>query len=273
MNRAYLYLTKPVAAVAVVMAVLLGAGPGVVQASVTPTEHVVFSDDFDNNNNNWQDIGTISDTATISSGELFPAVDSDGVDVEPFLTGSTAPLDLSRAPISVFARVRVDANSADANRFYFGIEEDGSSRDAILNIRPGDAAQLWYRNSTGTRVITGISSFTFPAPLSNFVDFKLTLTDNGDGSMTLEAFKMTSTDLDFVSLGSVANADLDTGIFGSADQADPGQLSLYMRNGSGGSKRAYFDSIAVTQVPEPSTMFLFVSGAASLWWYRRRVRE
>ena len=84
-----------------------------------------------------------------------------------------------------------------------------------------------------------MSSYTF-ANTTSYVDFKLTMVSNGNGTMTLAGYYYNATTAAWVLLGTVATADIDSGIFNS--------LSIYSRNATGGANRVYFDSVAVTQL-------------------------
>lgn len=210
---------------------------------VTDTKKV-FSDTFNDNTNAWSNIGTGTNQATIGTDPdntaittWYPSHDSINA------VGSTldfAPLSILNAPVSVDMNVRVDAiNHTDANRFSVTLHEQGTGGCyAMLCIRPGGAAYLGYYDQSGNWVNHFLNHFTFP-DTQTYVTFRLTVTNNGDGSMTLAGFYFDTITQDYVSLGSPAtDASSQTGVFD--------RLNIWSRNASGSyDNRAYFHAVTV----------------------------
>lgn len=219
------------------------------------SDAVQFRDDFFHNGSVWNNLGASSGNGSIGTDPVtgrsawLPAVDSDGGAVTSTATLPT-PLNVVEGPISVYMRVRVDATSAmDANRFSITLgEQTPNSRFASLVIRPGTASQISYSDSSGVTQTASITGYTF-ANTTTPVDFRLTLTNNGNGSMALSAAYYDTTTSAWVSLGSVASADINSGLFNV--------LSIYSRNSTASTNRAYFDSVNVSQ----NTGGLFAKGA------------
>ena len=224
---------------------------------------VIFEDDFNNNDNGWSSIGTASGEGTIgtdpgaSSASVLYASNNDNIGVTAGLI-MTNQVNIANGDIDVFMRVRVDLNGGSDNRFVIALKETGSGgRFASLTIRPGHTSYMQGLNSSGATITSSTTAFSYP-DFVNFVDFRMTLSSNGDGSMDLEAFKKTSTDSDFVSFITL-NTDFSSGVFDD--------LSVYIRNGT--DKPAYFDSVSVEQVPEPATISLFAIFSVGILLFRR----
>jgi len=224
------------------------SGGGLTQ--IPSGETVVFREDFLSHSNAWTNIGEGTGKAVLTKdivtgrSSWLPSLNSDGAWVTSTAILPCAPV-IADGPISVYARVRVDdVNNADANRFSISLTERAPSiRKAALEIRPGNTALLYYRNAGGATVSTTLAAFTFP-DTSGYIDFRLTLTSNNDGSMTLAGFYYQPATSQWVLLGTTALADIDSGMFDS--------VAINSRNATGGSNRAYFESVSITR---PATLF------------------
>ena len=225
---------------------------------------VIFEDAFTNNDNGWSNIGTGSGLATIG---IDPGVTSasvwyasvDGSSAQSGVTLSST-VDISTGAIDLFMRVRGDSNGGSNGRFNIKFQETGSGgRFASLTIRPGHTSYMQGLNSSGGTITSSTTAFSYP-DFVNFVDFRVTMSDNGDGSMDLEAFKKTSTDADFVSFITLDSVDISSGVFDG--------LSIFSGNVAGANE-AYFDSVSVEQIPEPATVGLFAIFSVGIILSRR----
>ena len=227
------------------LAMILGLCAWGIHAQAT----VLFEDAFTNNDNGWSNIGAGTGQATIgidpggvTGASVWYASNDDNAVVESSVTLSST-VNISRGAIELFMSVRGDRNDgAGNNRFIISLKETGSgSRFASLTVRPGHTAYMQGLNSSGGTVTTVLNGWSY-SDFVNFVDFRLSMTDNGDGSMWVEAFKKESTDGDFVSMGSSMNVDFSSGAFDD--------LKIYSRNATG-NNLAYFDSVSVGGTPPP----------------------
>lgn len=238
--------------------VSFGGPASTARAAMSPIgagENVVFSDEFADNTNNWSNVGTTAaigaDPGSTGQNVWYPTTAGLGETISQITLPTL--LDISKGPIAIYMRVRVD-DVAGGHSSKFGSEfveqspDDGLANQRIL---PGlSVSQLRYRATTGSIVVANIGQATLPNA-QTFGDFRMVLTDNGDGSMTLEGFRYDTGTAQYVALGNRANADIDSGKFNI--------LRVVSANGDADG-RAYFDSVQITQIPEPATMGLMGLG-------------
>ncbi|MGB8352865.1 MAG: hypothetical protein WCD79_03175 [Chthoniobacteraceae bacterium] len=221
---------------------------------LAPGERIQFFDDFNDNSNNWTNIGTGSGKGSIGtdpggSGATVwcPSANADGASVTSVLTLPHA-VDLANGPVSVYMRVRTDGtNIGGLGSFDFRFSEQ--SPDKSLGeqyIEPGSASMIEYTESSGTTGGTTGSTYTFSG--TNFVDFRLVFTSTGPGTVSLQSYYYNTTTSSYTSLGTVSPAYITSGVFNT--------LWVYSRNGAGGG-RAYFDSIMIAQGNRPGENYLF----------------
>lgn len=244
-----------------------------VQASLSPladaNESLIFADDFLNNDNGWSNIGTEAGEATIGTdpggtGASVWYPSQDGTYTPSVMTYGTAAI-ISEGSINVYFRARVDSVSGgNANRFYWKVDEASPSYVADMadfTVRPASISTYTYYNASGAAANVHASVLTFP-DTSTFVNFLLKMTDNEDGSMTLEAFYYDPNSSDYVAVSpTVTDARIITGSFA--------RYSIGSVNAAGGNNRVYIDSIMVTQVPEPATLMLLGIGSFGILTYRK----
>jgi hypothetical protein len=219
------------------------------------TENIMFQDDFANANvKSWTNIATGGGKATIGidpsgngAGTWYPSVNSDGLGVGSEVMLPT-DLTLAEGPIAVYMRVRLDSATGTYNNAFTIqlMEKSPNWRYAYFQILPGSTAFIARCNSGGSQMWTNLGANIAPA-LGAFVDLRMQLRDNGNGSMTIRIFRYDTGTSAYVSVGSaIADADFDSGIFNRL------KIASYNGNGNGGSVgRAYFDSVMVTQVGSP----------------------
>lgn len=207
-----------------------------------------FVDELYDNQNAWSNIGSSSGQATIGTdpngnGEWVWYPSQDATDAVTSQI-DIASVSIRQAPINVDMRVRVDANHGDANRFSINLYENGvSPYYAKLCIRPGSEAYIGYLDSQGNPVTHFVNNVTF-TDTTTYVTFRLTLTDNGDGTMTLAASMYDLVTADFVSLGNPAtDAATQTGVFDS--------LLLWSRNAGGTTDNQVFINHVDITSPTP----------------------
>ena len=219
--------------------------------------NIIFQDDFSNSNvQGWTNIGTGSGNATIGvdpcgngAGTWYPSINSDGNEVASTLT-LPKDINLGAGPVSVYARVRLDSTTGTYNNSFTIqlLEKSPNWRYAYLQILPGNTCYVARTNSSGSQVWTNLHAQVTPA-LQAFVDLRMELTDNGNGSMKVRVFRYDTATSDYVAVGAIiTDADLDSGIFNRL------RISSYNGSGNGGGVgRAYFDSVMVTQAGGPRT--------------------
>ncbi len=219
------------------------------------TENVIFQEDFSNSNLQlWTNIAAGGGKATIGidpggngAGTWYPSVNSDGTAVTSTLN-LPRDIKLGDGVVAVYARVRLDSTTGTYNNSFMIqlMEKSPNSRYALLQILPGSTSFIARANSLGSQVWTNLNTNVGPA-LGSFVDLRMELTDNGNGSMKIRVFRYNTATADYVAVGSIiTDADLDSGIFN--------RLSISSYNGSGnggGVGRAYFDSVMITQLGGP----------------------
>lgn len=223
-------------------------------------ETIVFSDDFTNNSTGWSNVAVSPTTGKIAIDNSLwsPSIAGDKQDI---ISSATLPqaVNINDGSISLYLRARTDGlTSTDNGRFSFSLTESTGNRFFGVNIRPNAATQVEYRNASGAKVFTNLSSAIF-ANTSTFYDFKITLNlvDDSVGNLaSAEVFVYNTTSSTYTSLGIASSViDLDTGVFNL--------LTLYARNSETGAGLAnggaYIDSVAITQmstIPEPGTSAL-----------------
>ena len=102
---------------------------------------------------------------------------------------------------------------------------------------------------------------------SEFVNFRLTLSDNGDNTLNAEGFKRDSNDSDWVPLVGSSTMTYQTGSFD--------KISIYSNNNNGSTdNRVYFDyvKIASTDIPESGNFALIVGVLGMSFVLLRRPR-
>lgn len=259
--------------VLVLLALWLAVPPGLhaVPPTLEPGEAVVFSEDFDNNDNNWSNLGAGTAEATIGADPLdsavsawYPTVFNSAVSFPGVYSLCRLPASVSvlDAPIAVYCRVRLDAtnlNLGENNKFNVVLAEDNGAANAIaagtnalaqLIMKPcalTAPSRIGYTATNPEGVPTNnfeanLSLYRFPA--TNFyVDLRLALTNNGDGTMTIAAFAFNTESNAYVSIGpAVTDAWVGSGQFRL--------LQVISRNAANATRtnvRAYFDSVAIAQ--------------------------
>jgi hypothetical protein len=251
-------------------------GPVATQAAlpVIPAgEHLLFADDFDDNNNAWSNIGTGNNEATIGADpnpnlpgvtSWYPSVTSVSASFPGVysLYRLTNAANLAYGDISVFMRARVDYAAvnqsvmAENNKFTLVLAEDNGAANAILNgtnalaqliIKPSASsapAQIGYTgfdtNGILTNQLTSNLSLVRVPDTNTFVDFRLLLSLQNETNLVISAWRYTNASA-YVLLGlPVTNAYPGSGLFPL--------LQIMCRNGgTRPDKRAFFDSVAVTQ--------------------------
>lgn len=227
---------------------------------ISAGETAVFSDDFTNNSTGWSNVAVSPTTGKIAIDNSLwsPSIAGDKQDL---ISSATLPqaVNINDGSISLYLRARTDGlTSTDNGRFSFSLTESTGNRFFGVNIRPNAATQVEYRNASGAKVFTNLSSAIF-ANTSTFYDFKITLNlvDDSVGNLaSAEVFVYNTTSSTYTSLGIASSViDLDTGVFNL--------LTLYARNSETGAGLAnggaYIDSVAITQmstIPEPGTSAL-----------------
>ncbi len=235
---------------------MVHSGSAAVVTGLIRREDVRFSDDFDDNASGWSDIGAGDTQATIGTdpgstteGVWYPTVEGGGSTTSRLTLPSS--VNIQEGSIGLYANVRVDRNGGGNGRFRFAIN-GGTEQFALLHIEPGtvNGVVLEYRDLANTVALKAVlGTYSFPN-FTDFVTFGLTLTDNGNGSMTIQAYKRDLNDTGFVAMGApVTDARLKVdGLFTG--------LSVYNRNALGQQNLVYFDSITATQMlPPMGTVF------------------
>jgi hypothetical protein len=239
-------------------ALLAGSVTDAVFPFLSPTstqEQVMLAEPFANNVNGWTGVGTASGQASVGtppSGSgtsvWYPSVAADGVQVTSSLTLNRS-LALTNGDITLYMRVREEGasgnpNLLDANRFSITLDEVApGNRLGSLTIRPGAFSVIGFRDAAGTGISSNTTAFSYPNT-NTFVDFRLTFSRNNSTSMTLSAAYYDTVGGDYVSLGSVSNANISSGVFDT--------LTIFCRNGLNGG-RTYFESVMVAQEGSPRT--------------------
>jgi hypothetical protein len=167
-----------------------------------------FVENFGDNTNGWSNVDSPGGRATIgtdpgASGQsVWYATDAGAGAKTSVLTLGT-PVSILGGSLTLDFSVRVD-KTADAtayNRFQVQLSDKGADdRRIIFDIRPGpQASRFTYRNdaNNGWGTKTG-SAYTY-LNTTEFVDFRLIMSDNGDNTLNAEGFKRDSGDSDWVS--------------------------------------------------------------------------
>lgn len=250
---------------------LFSAGPARAVLPVLPAgERVWFTDDFDNNDNDWSRIGPGNTEATIGADPFQPEVTcwySSVTNVSASFPGVWSlkrlpvPLNVAMGDISVFMRVRVDYATVSSamgenNKFTLVLAEDNGLDNAIA-AGTNALAQLIIKPCAPTAPARlGFTALTNDTPTNNFeanlslvrmpdtntyVDFCLKLALDEAGFLRLTAWRYDTTNSTYILLGPpVTDAWAGSGLFS--------MLQIMARNGgTRPDKRAYFDSVAITQ--------------------------
>lgn len=258
--------------IATLATTLIGSALHATLPVLSSGENLIFSDDFTNNANAWSNVSVVNGTGTattgtpaINGGAWAPSILGDLGAVQSDYTFATA-LNVFDGPISLYMRVRVDNpnGTADGTKFQITFNESTGNRFFNLVVRDGAAGFIEYRDAGGQGASTATSTYNY-TDNTTFVDFKVTLTPGADVSQlaTAEAFRFNTATSTYDSIGLVSNAvDLDTGLFN--------RLNINNRNGTDGG--VFFDSVAVTQIPEPSTFAAIIGVFVLLGTLVRRKR-
>lgn len=209
-------------------------------------EIVIFTDEFNNNANSWSNVGSSSGQATMGTDPgsstqnvWYPSINSDGTTVRSLI--QLPEMNLAVAPITLYMRVRVDdINNGEANRFFISLQESNSSRYGTLLIRPVYNPMIVWLNNLGQEQYTRVGpGYTYP-DTTTFVDFRLMMTNNDDGTMALDGYRYDSIQQNYIYMGTIPAADIETGIFNS--------LIIWSCNSNHDvTNRVYFDSVCVTR--------------------------
>ncbi|MGE9289789.1 MAG: hypothetical protein ACQKBT_02285 [Puniceicoccales bacterium] len=242
--------------------------------TISSSESILFSDDFNDNSNNWSDIGTSTGEATIGqdpggTGQTvyYPSNAGDGSETLSSINLGVSSPDLSNGTINAYMRVRVDANAAN-DRFYIGLSESGSAYFNNLLIIPSSTSQVIYRKDDGSQTVDNGNTPSINYPdTSTYLNFKISLTATDSDTTTITAFQYDGSTYVSILDAPITNGGYDTGIFDT--------LTIQSRNAEIGdtNSRSFFDALAVTQtpIPEPSAYALIISlGAITPILLRRR---
>lgn len=245
---------------------------GNAQAQIVPSdgETVLFQDSFDDNSNNWSNIGTTNSSASIAGGVWTPFASGTSEAVNSSMSFGTG-LNLNGGDISVYFTASIQERWSQ-NRFGVNLT-DSAGAQAGFTIHPGPAGNGYftYTNASGANNNQWNSDIDPTFITSNGMrDYKLTISANGQDGGGKDIYTAT-----FLVKGYNDGTGNDYGVVYTMSQNmyfESGvvdALNLYVRNSTGPVK---FDEVVVTQaIPEPGTAALLLGVAGlSLAAVRRR---
>ena len=206
-----------VGAMLCVSALAVAFGGANIKASVIPLsagDQAVFTDDFDNNSAGWTlqtgQFGTIGSTDGTGATVWQPTTIGDGNTTAIQLTLPTA-LNIADGPISIYYRVRA-GNKNDQNNCRFVASmygTNGNNGYFGFQLAPSSSGvNTFYLARNSPTLSSGVGTVYVPPDAivpSSFINYKLTLAANGDGTYSMSEYKDVTNTGNYAVWGGAAN--------------------------------------------------------------------